>query len=328
MKRPRWSSTGRRMANTSRACWAPRTPVEARTRTAMASGSVSRMRQPRHVVARAGLEQAGAGRAGIAPGAAPRHARRPGRPMVSRLPSSPHRQGSSQSDPGESRLWIGRLAGRTVEEIARDPARLRDLHWSPRGEVLGLVRGGIEPRPVASATPASTPGQTATLHIWDRAGGLSAPLNNRPVRRFAGWCAAGDHLAYVVPDDILGAESPLWSFLLVPDPLARDAVLIEDGNGVGKGTTKPVFSGLRVTFPHWSSSSSDELLSVWCTFSPSHRSVLSRFLGGGLRSGDPAALLDARTGDARLDGRQPPGRNADRTLPPDQARVRRGVAAI
>ena len=206
------------------------------------------------------------------------------------------RQAASQSDPGESQLWIGRLAGRSVEEVTREPARLRDLHWSPRGETLGLVRNGIEPRVVAVAAPAATPGQTATLHIWNRAGGLSAPLNQRPVRRFAGWCAAGDHLAYVVPDVILGAEGPLWSFLLVPDPLARDAVMIADGTGVGPGTTKPVFSGLRVTFPHWSSSSSDELLSLWCTFSPSHRSVLSRFLGGGLRSGDPAALLDARTG--------------------------------
>jgi hypothetical protein len=84
--------------------------------------------------------------------------------------------------------------------------------------------------------------------------------------------------------------------LLVPDPLARDAVVIEDGNGAGQGATEPVFSGLRVTFPHWSPSSRDEVLSLWCTFSPSHRSVLSRFLGGGLRSGDPAALLDARTG--------------------------------
>ncbi len=162
--------------------------------------------------------------------------------------------------------------------------------------MLGLVRSGIEPLPVAVAAPASTPSQTATLHVWDRASGLSAPLNHRPVRRFAGWCAAGDHLAYLVPDVILGAEGPLWSFLLVPDPLARDAVVIENGSGVGQGATKPVFSGLRVTFPHWSSSQSDELLSLWCTFSPSHRSVLSRFLGGGLRSGDPAALLDARTG--------------------------------
>ncbi len=207
-----------------------------------------------------------------------------------------YRQGSSQSDPGESRLWMGKPAGQRIEEIAREPARLRDLHWSPQGEVLGLVRDEIGPVPIAPVMPASTPGQNATLHIWDRAGGLSAPVNNQPVRRFAGWCPAADHLAYVVPADVLGAENPLWSFLLVPDPLARDAVLIEDGNGAGQGMTRSAFSGLRVTFPHWSPSSSDDVLSLWCTFSPSHRSVLSRFLGGGLRSGDPAALLNAQTG--------------------------------
>jgi WD40-like Beta Propeller Repeat len=207
-----------------------------------------------------------------------------------------YRQGSSQSDPGESRLSIGRPAARRIEEVAREGARLHDLHWSPRGEMLGLVRDGIEPSPIAMPTVPSTPSQTATLHIWDRAGGLSEPLNNRPVRGYAGWCAAGDHLAYVVPGDVLGADKPLWSFLLVPDPLARDAVMVAAGNGAGQGTSKPAFSGLRVTFPHWSPSSSDEVLSLWCTFSPSHRSVLSRFLGGGLRSGDPAALLDARTG--------------------------------
>jgi len=159
------------------------------------------------------------------------------------------------------------------------------------------VRDGIESSPIAMPTVPSTPSPTATLHIWERAGGLSEPLNNRPVRGYAGWCAAGDHLAYVVPGDVLGADQPLWSFLLVPDPLARDAVMVEAGNnGAGQGTSKPAFSGLRVTFPHWSPSSSDDVLSLWCTFSPSHRSVLSRFLGGGLRSGDPAALLDARTG--------------------------------
>ena len=207
-----------------------------------------------------------------------------------------HRPGSSQGDPGESQLWLGRLAGRQIEQIAREPARLHDLHWSPHGERLGLVRSRIEPRPFALATPKAPPSELATLHIWDRAGGLSGPLNHRPVRRFAGWCAAGDHLAYVVPGEVLGAEDPLWSFLLVPDPLACDAVVIEDGTDPGPGTTRPVFSGLRVTFPYWSPSLSDEVLSLWCTFSPSHRSILSRFLGGGLRSCDPAALLDARTG--------------------------------
>jgi len=165
------------------------------------------------------------------------------------------------------------------------------------------VRTATEPTPVVAAaatvrpTPAAASTPTSTLHVWSRASGVSGPLNTRLVRRFAGWCAAGDHLAYVVPDDVLGAASPLWSFLLIPDPLARDAVVIAAGDGQAKaaGGGKTAFSGLRVTFPHWSPSSNDEVLSLWCTFSPSHRSVLSRFLGGGLRSGDPAALLDART---------------------------------
>src|SRR5262249_4989193 len=77
-----------------------------------------------------------------------------------------------------------------------------------------------------------------------------------------------------------------------------DTVVIAMGEGRAATVSpgKPVFSGLRVTFPHWSPSANDEVLSLWCTFSPSHRSVISRLLGGGLRLGDPAALLDARTG--------------------------------
>ena len=217
-----------------------------------------------------------------------------------------YRPGVAQSDPGESALWMGTLVDRRVEQVAHDSGRLHDLHWSPRGEKLGLVRSGPDARPIPPATPSSTiraaAGVTATstsmstLHIWSRADGLSGPLNTRPVRRFAGWSASGDHLAYVAPDRVLGAESPLFSFLLVPDPVARDAVVLDDGQRAGQGADKPVFSGLRVTFPHWSRSKSDEVLSLWCTFSPSHRSVLSRFLGGGLRSGDPAALFDTRTG--------------------------------
>jgi hypothetical protein len=103
-------------------------------------------------------------------------------------------------------------------------------------------------------------------------------------------------MAYVVPDPGLGPARPLWSFLLVPNFMARDAVIVCAGDGAGAPGAKAVFSGLRVTFPHWSPSATDEVLSLWCTFSPSHRSVLALFLGGGLRSGDPAALLDARTG--------------------------------
>ena len=204
--------------------------------------------------------------------------------------------GASPADSDASRLWIGRLAERVVEPVASDKARLQDLHWSPRGDRLGLVRVATVPGPIAS--PASPPAvwQTSTLHVWERSRGLSGPLNARPIRRFAGWCAAGDHLAYVVPDDVLGAGDPLWSFLLIPNPTARDAVVIDDGESPGSPPSTPAFSGLRVTFPHWSPSSSDEVLSLWCTFSPSHLSTLARIMGGQLRSGDPAALLDARTG--------------------------------
>ena len=200
-----------------------------------------------------------------------------------------------------------------------------------------MVRVSHGPRASASAEPGSaprsgpasapSPASTRTLHVWNRALGLSAALDTRPVRRFAGWCAAGDHLAYVVPDPRRGADRPLWSFLLVPDPLARDAVVIADGAGDGGRAGKTVFSGLRVTFPHWSPSSSDDVLSLWCTFSPSHRSVVARFLGGGLRSGDPAAprCADRHT---LVDGRQPARRSTDRPLSPDQARLHPGMAAV
>jgi hypothetical protein len=213
-----------------------------------------------------------------------------------------HRAGASAGEPGESRLWVGEPAGRRLEQAARDPGRLQDLHWSPRGDQLGMVRATGEPAPTLIAGPAHAtgpprvPAASPTLHVWTRAHGLSAALDTRAVRRFAGWCAAGDHLAYVVPDPALGRVLPLWSFLLVPNLLARDAVIVCAGDGTGAQGGKPVFSGLRVTFPHWSPSATDEVLSLWCTFSPSHRSMLSLFLGGGLRPGDPAALLDARTG--------------------------------
>src|SRR5262249_52313473 len=96
------------------------------------------------------------------------------------------------------------------------------------------------------------------------------------------------------------AEESMWAVLLRPDPLARDAVYLADGAGEQPG--KPVFSGMRVTFPHWSPD--EEKLSVWFTFSPTYRSLpsaaLSSWLGGllnvSLRRGDPAAVFDVKTG--------------------------------
>jgi hypothetical protein len=121
---------------------------------------------------------------------------------------------------------------------------------------------------------------------------MSAPITDRPVRRFAGWNATGDKIVYTVPDHIPGDDQPMWTFLLVPDPLARDAVCIADGQGEHAG--KELFSGLRVTFPQFSPD--EDKLSLWGTFTPTHRSWISHMLRWGLRPGDPAAIFDLKSG--------------------------------
>ena len=125
-------------------------------------------------------------------------------------------------------------------------------------------------------------------------GTLEPALNHRPVRRFAGWGPSGKHLAFVVVDDnITYAKPDSWAFLLTPETGARDAVVLAAGDGTQPG--RDVFSGMRVTFPHWSPV--EEKLSLWVTFSPTFRSWLSRIFGWGLMPGDPAAVLDVETGE-------------------------------
>ncbi|HEV3263760.1 MAG TPA: hypothetical protein VG013_43395, partial [Gemmataceae bacterium] len=182
------------------------------------------------------------------------------------------------NDPGQSSLRLGTLAGHKIETLAEGPEPFRDLHWTADGERLGVVRGG----------------DNATLHFAraGKGGVLSAPINRRPVRQFAGWNATGKRLAYLVPDGKPSAEAIEWAFLLIPEERPRDAVFVADGLGDDPG--HEVFSGMRVTFPQWSPK--DDKLSLWFTFTPTHRSVLSLLLGGGLRRGDPAAIFDPTTG--------------------------------
>ncbi|HEV3082925.1 MAG TPA: hypothetical protein VGY66_24280, partial [Gemmataceae bacterium] len=120
---------------------------------------------------------------------------------------------------------------------------------------------------------------------------LSPAANRTPVRRFAGWNSDGKQLAYIAPDTLsLAGEEP-WALLLLPDASARDKVFVAAGDGKGPG--EPVFSGMRVTFPQWSPK--EEKLSLWVTFMPSYRSVVSHLLGWGLRPGDPAAVFDLKS---------------------------------
>jgi tetratricopeptide (TPR) repeat protein len=176
-------------------------------------------------------------------------------------------------------LCVGTLANHEVRVAAVAGETFRDLHWAPDGQRLGVVQGG----------------ETGSLRLLPEGGELSEPVNRRPVRHFAGWQRDGESLAYVVPDRVPLADGPMWALLLLPDPLARDAVLLADGKGTEPG--QEVFSGMRVTFPHWSPK--EDKLSLWATFSPTYRSWLSQLLQGlnlGVRRGDPAAVFDTTTG--------------------------------
>src|SRR5262249_38194869 len=99
-------------------------------------------------------------------------------------------------------------------------------------------------------------------------------------------------LAYVVPDDMPPASKEPWALLLIADPSARDNVYVAAGEGTEPG--RSIFSGMRVTFLQWSPR--EDKLSVWVTFMPAYRSVVSHLFGGGPRRGDRGAVLDMKSG--------------------------------
>src|SRR5262249_20742937 len=117
--------------------------------------------------------------------------------------------GPAKDQPGRWSLRLGYLAERRVEQLAEEAEPFRDLCWSPGGDVLGVVLGR----------------DNASLRLIRPGGELSPPVSRGHVRRFAGWNAGGDRLAYVTPDGSVLSEEG-WSFLLLPDSRARDAVLV------------------------------------------------------------------------------------------------------
>src|SRR5262249_34957604 len=140
------------------------------------------------------------------------------------------------------------------------------------------------------------------------------PITSLPVRQFAGWSPTGTSLAYVTPEQDPGAADDSWAFLFPAGPRTRDRVLL--AAGVGDDPGREVFSGMRVTFPHWSPT--EDKLSVWFTFSPKYEMWSSPSSGivaptpppapasqappqSARRRwwmwGDPAAVLDVRTGE-------------------------------
>lgn len=155
---------------------------------------------------------------------------------------------------------------RSIRTVATSKRLFRDLRWSPDGRRLGVVEGDA-------------------VRVLDETGVLRGPVSSRPVRLFAGWNHTGERMAYVVPDKLPYGTKTVWSLLLIPDPMARDVVIVDGREAV---------SGMRATFPRWSPC--EDKLSVWFTFSPSVLSPLAMILRTGLLPGDPAAVFSPDTG--------------------------------
>lgn len=191
----------------------------------------------------------------------------------------------------------GDVAGKTRSEILRVDVATRnvksmvgcegscfDLHWSPDGKELGFVERAAD-------------GATGTLRFAADDDSTPRRYEANSVRRFAGWSKSGREFAVVTAEDSTEARraAASWALLLPLDSLARDAVWV-----VGADARRParqVFSGMRVTFPRWSPVESQ--LSLWLTFCPQHRSLLSLLARLGLTPGDPAATIDVATGAIR-----------------------------
>ena len=182
--------------------------------------------------------------------------------------------------PKTHRLHRVEFASRTVSTVADSDGLFSDLHWSPDGQRLGFVT--------------QTAKGPASLRILEPTGTISELPAGQSVRKFAGFDATGQRLAYVSATPLNPpVESPWWALLLRPDPLSRDSVWIADADLTSP--SREVFSGMRVTFPLWSPR--EQRLSLWLTFTPRYRSLLSMLFRWGLWPGDPAATIDVATGE-------------------------------
>ena len=151
---------------------------------------------------------------------------------------------------------------------------VRDIRWQPNSNRLAFIEGET----------------VGNLKLIDPDGTVTPPVNEFPVRSFAGWNFDGNRLSYISPDPIADREDQ-WTFLFMPIAGARDRVYV--ANGLAGGNAEMVHDKVRITFPKWSPQANE--MSLWGTYSPTHRSVLSYLLPWTLRPGDPAATLDVDT---------------------------------
>jgi hypothetical protein len=214
-------------------------------------------------------------------------------PLSSRVPSDSFATGHATS------IAIAQPQTRQVDLLLTTREPLRDLRWHPDGRRLGFIEGTLELAPAGMVDTAARENvSSSTLKIVDEAGMVSEPLADSqlfatsPLRQFVGWNASGEYLAVVAPIAMEEYECK-WSVLFPAIPAARDRVLLFDP--AKSNQPHMVHEGMRITFPQWSPTANQ--LSLWGTFTPTHRSWLSMFLPASLRPGDPAAILDVDTGE-------------------------------
>ncbi|MBS0260311.1 MAG: hypothetical protein JSS02_00015, partial [Planctomycetes bacterium] len=208
---------------------------------------------------------------------------RAGRPAwtsdESRFASVRFEPAATPEQPGTSSLQITTVAQRETKAVYEVKGTLTDLHWSPAADRLGFLE--------------RTADEQTALRFHQADGTAGDLLRDRTIRRFAGFDATGTQIAYVVADETgLPSRDDDWSFILPPDRLARDILVVADIHDLT--SHRDVFSGMRVTFPAWSPT--EQRVSLWLTFTPRFRSLFSLFLRWGLWPGDPAATLDLQTG--------------------------------
>ncbi len=183
-----------------------------------------------------------------------------------------------QNEAPTASIYRATPATRSVTELHQSDEAIRDLRWHPNSQQLAFVEGVL----------------AGSLRMIDAEGNVSQRINEFDVRYFAGWNHDASELAYISPVAAPEHQSQ-WVLLFPAVPAARDRVYVADGKT--GAAARLVHDDVRITFPQWSPTQNE--LSLWGTYAPTHSSWLSMILPWTLRPGDPAAILDCETGEIR-----------------------------